>query len=436
MRSRTVRRSATAGGIYFSAVIGFLGQILAARWLGVERYGLLAIVMSVTGFVQFLFDLTVEEAVIKYGFRYLASEQWGKLRRLYARALRIKLLGSLIAGVAIAAIAPAAHAVFGRSDLLLPLLIAAFLPLVQAPEGLAGTSLLLKSRYDIRSAFLVVSMGTRFVALVIGARMGVTATVLLLVVAQAVTTCLIALAGRRVFRSFPAAPHEPLGSDRAEIVSFIKRSAIASTVTTFQGAVAPIVLGMVSNPMQVGLYRVALAPQQALAAISSPVRLILLTEQTRDWERGDVRTVFAGVRRFTIGAGLLMVVAVPPLLVFMPDLVRFVYSDKYAGAGNAARLVLVASALPFVIGWSKSLPVSIGRPGLRILTHGIQALVLIPLTALFGLFWQATGASAALAVAAAVFVAVWAVLIVRLNREHRPVPPVPPATNAVTEETA
>ena len=423
MRSRTVRRSATAGGIYFSAVLGFLGQILAARWLGVERYGLLAIIMSVTGFVQLLFDLTVEEAVIKYGFRYQASEQWGKLRRLYSRALRIKLVGSLVAGVAIAALAPAAHAVFGHSDLLLPLLIAAFLPLVQAPEGLAGTSLLLRSRYDIRSFFLVVSMGTRFVALAIGSRLGVTETVLLLVVAQGVTTGLIALAGLKVFRGFPRAPHESLGADRAEIVRFMKKSAIASTMTTFQGALAPIVLGMVANPTQVGLYRVALAPQQALAAISSPVRLILLTEQTRDWERGDIRTVFAGVRRFTIAAGLLMLVAVPPLFVFMPDLVRFIYSVKYAAAGDAARFVLVASALTFVIGWSKSLPVSIGRPGLRILTHGIQALVLIPLTAVFGLLWQATGASAALAVAAAVFVAVWAVLIVRLNREHRHIPP-------------
>ena len=423
MRSRNVRRSATAGGIYFSAVLGFLGQILAARWLGVERYGLLAIVMSVTGFVQFLFDLTVEEAVIKYGFRYQASEQWGKLRRLYSRALRIKLVGSLIAGLVIAALSPAAHAVFGHSGLLLPLLIAAFLPLVQAPEGLAGTSLLLRSRYDIRSFFLVVSMGTRFVALAIGSRLGVTETVLLLVVAQAVTTGLIALAGLKVFRGFPRAPHESLGADRAEIVRFMKKSAIASTMTTFQGALAPIVLGMVANPTQVGLYRVALAPQQALAAISSPVRLILLTEQTRDWERGDIRTVFAGVRRFTIAAGLLMLVAVPPLLVFMPDLVRFIYSAKYAAAGDAARFVLVAAALTFVIGWSKSLPVSIGRPGLRILTHGIQALVLIPLTAVFGLLWQATGASAALALAAAVFVAVWAVLIVRLNREHRHIPP-------------
>ena len=115
MRSRTIRRSATAGGIYVSAVVGFLGQIIAARWLGVESYGLLAIIMSVTGFVQLVTDLTVEEAVIKYGFRYVETEQFGKLRRLYRRAMHIKLIGAVLAGIVMAALAPAAGLVHSGS---------------------------------------------------------------------------------------------------------------------------------------------------------------------------------------------------------------------------------------------------------------------------------------------------------------------------------
>jgi O-antigen/teichoic acid export membrane protein len=412
-------------------VIGFLGQILAARWLGVERYGLLAIVLSVTGFVSLVFDLTVEEAVIKYGFRYVAAEEWGKLRRLFSRALRVKFLGCAIAGVVIAALAPAAHALFGHSSLVAPFLIAALLPIATAPEGLAGNALLLRTRYDIRSFFLVVSMVTRFVALVVGSRLGVTQTVLFIVLAQVVTTAAISAVGAAAFRRFPIRPAEPLGADRKEIISFIKQSAIASTVATFQGSVAPIVLGMVTNPVQVGLYRAALAPQSAFAAISSPIRLILLTEQTRDWEHGNIRNVFAGVRRFTIVGTLMMVVALPPLIIFMPALIKLVYSAKYAAAGDASRFVLVSAALMFVFGWSKSLPVSIGRPGLRVLTHGLQAVALIPLTGAFGALWQATGAAAALAVSSGVFVAAWIVLIVRLNREHRHVPvPEPSAGGA------
>lgn len=426
MRSRIAgRRVLTAGGIYSSAVVGFLGQILAARWLGVEDYGIFAIVLSITGFVQLVTDLTVEEAVIKYGFRYQHSQEWGKLRRLYRRAFQIKIVGALLAAVVIAALAPAGRPLFGHSGLLGPLLVASLLPLAQAPEGLAGCSLLLRSRYDVRSFFLLFGQLTRFAALAAGSRIGVLEAVLFMVVAQAVTTIAVGVAGVAAFRRWPRVAPVPLGEDRREIVRFMKQSAIASTMTTFQGAVPPLVLGLVTSPRQVGLYRVALAPQGALATLSAPIRMILLTEQTRDWEKGDVATVLAGVRRFTLLASLAVGVVMAPLLVFLPDLVRLVYSEKYAAAGNAARWVLVSSVLMLVIGWSKSLPVSIGRPALRIWTHAIQAAVLIPATALFGIWWGASGAAAALALSTGAFVVAWGVIVVRLHREHHAVPAAP-----------
>ncbi len=39
-------------------------------------------------------------------------------------------------------------------------------------------------------------------------------------------------------------------------------------------------------------------------------------------------------------------------------------------------MLLLVAALQLVFGWTKSLPVSVGRPGLRILTHGIETVVL------------------------------------------------------------
>lgn len=421
MRSRLGRRRfVTAGSVYLSAVLGFLGQVLAARWLGRVEFGLLAIVIATTGVAQSLLDLTVEEAVVKYGFRYSVGEQWGKLHRLFRRALHFKLGGAVLGGVVIAAMAPATGTLFGQSDLQTPFLIAAFLPLAQAPEGLAGVALLVRDRYDLRAHFLVVGMGTRFLALAVGARFGVTETVLFVVIAQVVTSAGIVVVARREFARFPVAAPEALGSDRREIIGFMKQSTAASSVTTLQGSIAPMLLGIVANPSQVGLFRVALAPQQALAALSAPARIILLTEQTRDWERGELDSVFRGLRRFTIGAALLMAGLLPPVLVFMDEIVRFVYGASYAGAADGARFVLVASALLFVIGWSKTLPVSIGRPGLRVLAHGIQAAVFIPLLVVFGLLWGATGACAALTVAAGVFVAIWWILIVRIHRDrHR-----------------
>jgi O-antigen/teichoic acid export membrane protein len=182
------------------------------------------------------------------------------------------------------------------------------------------------------------------------------------------------------------------------------------------------------------VFRIAQAPQSGFAALSAPVRLILLTEQTRDWSRGAFDAVFASLRRYTIGAAALMAVVVPPLYVFMPDLIRIVFYPGRNGAhdaastAEAARLILIAGALQVVWGWAKSFPVSIGRPGLRVLAHGIESVVMIPLVVAFGLEWGATGAGGAVLASTVVFCAVWTVLLLRIHRAPRRATAAPPPT--------
>ena len=68
----------------------------------------------------------------------------------------------------------------------------------------------------------------------------------------------------------------------------------------------------------------------------------------------------------------------------MPWLIETVFGAEFLGAVDAARIILVAAAIQFALGWSKSLPVTIGQPRLRIVTHGLEALVVIPLAAVLG----------------------------------------------------
>ena len=65
----------------------------------------------------------------------------------------------------------------------------------------------------------------------------------------------------------------------------------------------------------------------------------------------------------------------------------------------------LAAAIHFALGWTKSLPVTIGRPRLRIVTHGLETLVAIPLVAVLGVEWGATGAAVAVLVSTLVFAA-------------------------------
>ena len=413
------RRLATAFGSYGSTALGVLGSVVAMRLLGPADFGRFTLVIATVSLFQMVLDLTSEEALVKYGFRYAERADWGRFRRLLEVALALKSGSALIATLLIAGLAPLSEPLFG-TDLTTPLLLASLLPLFYSVEGTAASALVLRGRYDIRAWFLLVTMALRLAAIAIGAREGVVETVQALVVAQLVATTAIGTAGLAAVRRFPRADAAPLGGDRREIARFVVQSSVGTGLVSVRSWLAPVLLGIVSNARQVGLFRAAQAPQQGFASLSSPVRLILLTEHTRDWERGRPEAVLDGVRRYTLGAAALMVIAVPVFWWLMPELISLLLTDRYLDAVDAARLILVAAAIQLVFGWTKSLPVSIGRPGLRVLAHGIETAVLVPLLVVLGSRWEATGAAGAVLIATVVFAIVWAVLVTRL-RLHPPV---------------
>jgi O-antigen/teichoic acid export membrane protein len=418
MGSRLLRRrSATAVWIYAAVAFGIVAMVVAARVLGPEQFGVYALALAIVGFFQILLDLTVEDSLTKYGFRYVESRDWGRLRRLFRQMLVLKLAGGVLATLIVLALAPLADEVFDADGLTAALVAASLLPLVQSSENVAATAFLLHGRYDLRGAYQAFSTGLRLLAVVIAAPHGVDAALAGIVVAQALATLVVSIAGHVALRRFPAAPARPLGEDVASIRSFVVQSSIATGVVSARTTLVPIVLGLVAGPTQVGLFRIAQTPQTGLAAASSPARLVLLTEQTQEWERGNRAGVLEGVRRYSKWAGGIMVLAVPAFFVAMPWLVRLVFGSEYEGAVDAARVVLLAAAVHFTIGWTKSLPVTVGRPQLRILTHGLETLVAVPLVVLLGVEWGATGAAAAVLVSSLVFAAVWLVLLARLRAE-------------------
>ena len=421
MRSRLFwRRSAAAAGTYASAALGFGATVVALHVFSTETFGRYALVLAATAFFQSLLDLTVEEALVKFGFRFSTRGDWGRLRRLFASAIAFKLAGGVLATGLLLALAPAANSVLHKSGLTTPLLIAAFIPLAQCTENVGGVAIVLRGRYDVRAFFLFVSMALRFTAIAVAAPHGLSATIAAMVAAQVVATSAISLAGWIAYRRFPQAEAVPLGEERRDILSFLAQSSVATAVISLTAPLSLLVLGRVASTREVAFFRAAMSPQQAFAVVSAPARLILLTEQTRDWERGTRDVVFAGIKRYMLGMAALAAVILPPLLVFTPELARLLFSAKNEGAVDATRIVIVAGALRMVYGWTKSFPVSIGRPALRIWTHGLEMLVLVPLAGVFGAEWGATGAAAAVLVSSVAFCVYWTFLFLRIRREPSP----------------
>jgi O-antigen/teichoic acid export membrane protein len=417
VRSRLIwRRSATAIGTYVAAALGFLTTVVATRELGVQDYAKFAAVVAATAFFQTMLDLTIEEALVKFGFRYVAAKQWGRLRRLFEVAVGFKLAGGLLAALAVCVLAPFSDEIWGAGGVVVPMLVASLIPLAQSPENVAASAIILRGRYDVRSAFLAVSMGLRLVGLAIGCRYGILGGVVGMVVAQVIATAAIGSVGIAAFLRFPAASSEPLGEDRRGLRSFLFSSTLASSLDSARGTLGTSLVPTVAPIEEAAYFRNALAPATGFAALSGPARLVMLTEQTRDFEQGRHERVMRMLNRYVAGTAALMVVAVPVLWILMPFLLGLFYGHDFrVHATDAARLVLVAAALQLVWGWTKSFPVSIGRPGLRVIVQSIEIAVFVPLLLVFASHWGATGAAGAMLVSTSVFCLVWTIVLLRLR---------------------
>jgi O-antigen/teichoic acid export membrane protein len=409
------RRAATAAGVYGAALVGFLATVAAARELERDQFGVFALVLAITGFVQLLLDFTIDEALVKYGFRYAAREDYGRLRRLFRLGLVVKLGGGAAGTAGLLLLAPFAGTLFGQPGLTVPLLLAAPVPLIQAPEGIAAAAIILRKRTDVRGALLFVSMALRLTGIAVGAAFGVREAVIGLVLAQLLASTALALVGRALFRRFPVVPPEPLGEDAPGFRTFVIQSSVGSGISSARGTFPAVLVGLVTGVAQVAYFRVAQAPSGAFQSLSAPARLVLLAEQTHDFEHGRVDRLRSMLRRYMLGTGAAMAVLLPLLWWQMPALVHLIYGRQYDGAVDASRLILVAAGIQVVWGWSKSFPVSIGKPILRIVAQGAEIAVLIPLLLVFASLWGATGAAAAVLVSTLVFVSIWTVLLVRMR---------------------
>jgi len=421
MASRVLwRRSVTAFGIYGSAVLGFAATIVAARELSKADFGRFALVFGTTFLLQQFVDLTIDEVVVKYGNRYAVRRDWGRFHRLFRVGMIVKLAGGAGGTLAVVVAAILAPWIWSTHGIRGPMLIASLIPLIQQPEGMAGAVLLLRNRYDLRGIFLLWAMVLRLVAIVAFAQYGLLWLFAAIVVAQLVSTLSVGTVGWIGFRRYPRAAPEPLGDDRPAIRSFAIQSSLASGLTSLRTSLPTVLVGTVTTLDQVADFRAAQAPQTAFQSLSAPARLVLLAEQTRDIEHGRLEKAQLLLRRYMIATTAVVVVVAPIVWVFMPTLVRVFYKEQYVPATDAFRVMLLAACVQLVFGWTKTYPVSIGRPGLRTAGQVLEIAILVPGVLLLGAAYGATGAAGGVLAGAVALALFWVGGLMWLR--GRPVP--------------
>lgn len=400
----------TVAATYLSVGFGTLGTVVLAQRLGLSGFGTLAVVLATAAFAQTLLDFTVDGTLVKYGCRYCARGDWGRLRRVFRRALQFKLLGGLLAAACLAATAPLAHYVVDAPSVALLLLVAALIPLAQAPEAVGAAALFVDGRHDVRALLTLAGTLLRLVALALGATFGVLGALVAIVVSQLAVTLVVGLVARRTLRTFPAAPERELGDDARELTRFTIHATLTTAVTSVRTALVPLLLGV---PAQAGLFRAAQTVEQGFDALALPARTILLSELTRRWEAGARREVLRSLVRYALTTAAAAGAIVPVLLVAAPTLLHFAYGDEFGGAAPVVRLFVVAAAVQLVFSWTGPFAVAVGRPRLYLIVRSAEATVVLALVLFLGASAGAAGAATAVAIGSVGYGACWTTILVR-----------------------
>lgn len=368
--------------------LGFVGTVIAARGLGIERYGAVILATSITALIAALLDVSLEAGVVHHGFRALADADFGRLRMLLRTALAVDVVvGAAVFFLLLILAGPLAwHASLGQ---LHPGLVrlAALGTLAETANGTTGAMLVIARRPDLRAWSMMVARALRVMFVAVAVRMDGASPVLVAFALAAGLGAMTqgALAWRAGWKTWTAADAaiRP-GPSPASLLRFGAYASVTSSIQAIRGALLPVLLGRFADPGAVGLLNVAYLPVSASNIALAPVRLAVYPEQAGLAARGERTALLAGFRfHALLGLGIGIPAAIAGWFL-LPWLLPLLYSARFDAAVWPARVLLIVAVVQLTMGAAKALPLAIGHPEFQTLAAILELIALVLLVMMLG----------------------------------------------------
>lgn len=345
LRSPTLQNTAWLGG--GSAVVAALGALttaLYARLLGVEDFGVLTLLISLTTMLTALADLGIGGALMRFVPERLSRGDHLGLAAVVAYALRGKaaLVGGVVT-VAVVMAAPLVGLVFGHlSDRAVDL----FLIMLIAVAGNAALDFFRYLYYGHREfrkySMVAIIPAALKLLLALALALGGWRLDLGAIVAIEIVSAMAGVVAAYVFspyRSFRWKADD--SSLRSEMFDFGKWWALHGVLTVVAARVDVFFLGGLGNARGLGLYGAAVKIAAVLTMISQSFLTALLPEVTADPTPDAVerkrRTAWRLVAVFVACLGLVMVLS--------PLVIRLLFGGEFAESAGLLQLLCVGVML-------------------------------------------------------------------------------------------
>ena len=364
---RVVRQTLWMGAIDAVALLGGLAHVaLVARLLGPEGFGILALFVAVTLLLSGFMSMQGHEAITTYVTRSMSEGR----REEAARTLRFALVAAqglgLVSYGLLAAFTFTASGILGIETSHRPAMLVYGLTgifMAAHPENLAA--LRLADRLSLGFAVAVAATLTRLAALGVAWLSGGE----LLAVAAAFATA----AGVNGVGMFLAAA---ASAGRADLPAFLRSSSmrappdavrfqLLSFLQTKFGALGwradVVMMGALTDPAQVGLYRAARQIADAARLPFHPIGQGVQVEYSRRWYAPDGAGLRRVSRRVTLLSVGLATVIFGLLALFHQSVIRLVLGPGFAATAGPL-IILIPGSFAFLCSAGLSvLPAATGR---------------------------------------------------------------------------
>lgn len=378
LRSWSVHRSALSW-LSFAAVVesvlSVVGTVVLVRTVGLGPTGMVILAQSFVALAFVVVDPRLEDALQRY-VPLIAATRTTAVRWVVRRLVNI----DMIVGVASAMLLMLAVSTIPLGQWLgvdaRYLLLASVAAGLGAAQGTLAACFAVTDRLPelakLRCAGSGLVTAAASTAAVIS---GPVAYLAVLAVGQAVITLLLATRARGHVRA--AWP----GGDRVSLppgfVRFTALSSVATSAALGSESAVVTVAGVLGGPPVAAGLKIATAPARLLFTAIAPLWSVMFPRLSRHAAAGDVRRV----RTVCLHSSALILVGSLPVIAvavaFLPVLLVWVYGASASVFGWTAVVAIAVYALKAASGWSKVMPLAVGRPGWKLGMTTAEGVVLI-----------------------------------------------------------
>lgn len=369
----------------FQAVVVFLKTVIIARELGVEVYGVYAIILAFVATIQEVFNVNFGAAMIKFSADFSAANQREKILAMIKLGYVVAFLSALLSILFIWLVSLLFYEVFfeseGYQSVIMIFSIAASFALINAVPQVI---LRIYDKYKI-SSFVRIAMYTieivsiwLFFQLSNGSIFGLVTLLAIVAVFNALLCNGSALFEvRNDIAGWFSQSMTPLISHKSELVGFVVNNSLSKTVQKLLKKGDVLLLASFAGDSAVAVYDVARKLAFSLLVIKDPLIMAVYPQLASLISSGKKQAIKRFIATVTTFATIMYLIGAVSVALLGSHVINLIFGPEYTEATQPLFFLVCAVGLEISLFYTVPYVLSLGETKFRLKMSLISAFTMV-----------------------------------------------------------